>query len=86
MSVLQGDAFSMCLICHNDLNQGTGGTRELQCTHTFHKEVTHTVNKTKQVLLTHEEAVVKSIYCYFNVTSAQVSQVPFLCTVLHVFR
>ncbi|XP_038586549.1 ribosomal RNA processing protein 1 homolog [Micropterus salmoides] len=33
-----GDAFSMCLICHNDLNQGTGGTRELQCTHTFHKE------------------------------------------------
>ncbi|XP_041822625.1 E3 ubiquitin-protein ligase CIP8 [Chelmon rostratus] len=32
------DADSVCLICHNDLNQGTGGTRELQCTHTFHKE------------------------------------------------
>ncbi|XP_042260224.1 neurofilament medium polypeptide [Thunnus thynnus] len=32
------DADSVCLICHNDLSQGTGGTRELQCTHTFHKE------------------------------------------------
>ncbi|XP_044043568.1 neurofilament medium polypeptide [Siniperca chuatsi] len=32
------DAYSVCLICHNDLNRGTGGTRELQCTHTFHKE------------------------------------------------
>ncbi|XP_029376991.1 putative RING-H2 finger protein ATL71 [Echeneis naucrates] len=32
------DADSVCLICHNNLNQGTGGTRELQCTHTFHKE------------------------------------------------
>ncbi|XP_076579487.1 uncharacterized protein LOC143315855 [Chaetodon auriga] len=32
------DADSVCLICHRDLNQGTGGTRELQCTHTFHKE------------------------------------------------
>ncbi|XP_072235677.1 uncharacterized protein [Leuresthes tenuis] len=32
------DAYSVCLICHNDLNQGSGGTRELQCTHTFHKE------------------------------------------------
>ncbi|XP_008434306.1 putative RING-H2 finger protein ATL71 [Poecilia reticulata] len=32
------DAYSMCLICHNDLSQGSGGTRELQCTHTFHKE------------------------------------------------
>ncbi|XP_062270997.1 uncharacterized protein LOC133976814 [Scomber scombrus] len=32
------DADSVCLICHNDLNRGTGGTRELQCTHTFHKE------------------------------------------------
>ncbi|XP_028255625.1 histone H3.v1-like [Parambassis ranga] len=32
------DAYSTCLICHNDLNQGSGGTRELQCTHTFHKE------------------------------------------------
>lgn len=41
MCVLQSDAYSMCLICHNDLSQGSGGTRELQCTHTFHKEVTH---------------------------------------------
>ncbi|XP_059184285.1 uncharacterized protein LOC131963149 isoform X1 [Centropristis striata] len=32
------DAYSVCLICHNDLSQGTGGTTELQCTHTFHKE------------------------------------------------
>ncbi|KAK5621312.1 hypothetical protein CRENBAI_009921 [Crenichthys baileyi] len=32
------DAYSMCLICHNDLSQGSGGTRQLQCTHTFHKE------------------------------------------------
>ncbi|KAM4537896.1 uncharacterized protein V3H82_023668 [Fundulus diaphanus] len=32
------DAYSVCLICHNDLSQGSGGTRELQCTHTFHKE------------------------------------------------
>ncbi|XP_023252196.1 E3 ubiquitin-protein ligase RNF181 homolog [Seriola lalandi dorsalis] len=32
------DADRVCLICHNDLNRGTGGTRELQCTHTFHKE------------------------------------------------
>ncbi|KAM7365836.1 hypothetical protein PAMP_016738 [Pampus punctatissimus] len=32
------DADSVCLICHNDLNRGAGGTRELQCTHTFHKE------------------------------------------------
>ncbi|XP_040887962.1 E3 ubiquitin-protein ligase RHA2B [Toxotes jaculatrix] len=32
------DADSVCLICHNDLSRGTGGTRELQCTHTFHKE------------------------------------------------
>lgn len=29
----------MCLICHNDLKHGTGGTRQLQCSHTFHKEV-----------------------------------------------
>lgn len=41
MFVLQSDAYSVCLICHNDLSQGSGGTRELQCTHTFHKEVTH---------------------------------------------
>lgn len=34
-----GDADRLCLICHNDLHQGTGGTRELQCTHTFHREV-----------------------------------------------
>ncbi|XP_022078105.2 histone H3.v1 [Acanthochromis polyacanthus] len=32
------DAYSVCLICHNDLQQGSGGTRELQCSHTFHKE------------------------------------------------
>ncbi|XP_077371509.1 uncharacterized protein LOC144015066 [Festucalex cinctus] len=32
------DADRMCLICHNDLNQGSGGVRELQCTHTFHQE------------------------------------------------
>ncbi|KAM6957995.1 uncharacterized protein LKV04_022131 [Tautogolabrus adspersus] len=32
------DAYSVCLICHNDLNKGNGGTRELQCSHTFHKE------------------------------------------------
>ncbi|XP_035006433.2 E3 ubiquitin-protein ligase RNF126 [Hippoglossus stenolepis] len=32
------DADSVCLICHNDLHGGSGGTRELQCTHTFHKE------------------------------------------------
>ncbi|CAN9498309.1 unnamed protein product [Ophioblennius macclurei] len=31
------DAYCVCLICHNDLNQGSG-TRELECTHTFHKE------------------------------------------------
>ncbi|XP_033471552.1 uncharacterized protein LOC117249862 [Epinephelus lanceolatus] len=29
------DAYSVCLICHNELS---GGTRELQCSHTFHKE------------------------------------------------
>lgn len=38
----QSDADSVCLICHNDLSQGTGGTTELQCSHSFHKEVTHT--------------------------------------------
>ncbi|XP_054479680.1 RING finger protein 151 [Anoplopoma fimbria] len=38
------DAYSVCLICHNELSRGTGGTggtggtRELQCSHTFHKE------------------------------------------------
>ncbi|XP_061549715.1 uncharacterized protein si:ch211-207l14.1 [Phycodurus eques] len=32
------DADSMCLICHNDLKRGSGGVRELQCTHTFHRE------------------------------------------------
>ncbi|XP_077460842.1 uncharacterized protein LOC144077173 [Stigmatopora argus] len=32
------DADSMCLICHNDLKQGSGGIRELQCMHTFHRE------------------------------------------------
>ncbi|KAM9766680.1 LOW QUALITY PROTEIN: uncharacterized protein ACNS7B_016025 [Menidia menidia] len=32
------DAYSVCLICHHDLQQGTGGTRELSCTHTFHRE------------------------------------------------
>ncbi|XP_077434636.1 uncharacterized protein LOC144059418 isoform X2 [Vanacampus margaritifer] len=32
------DADRMCLICHNDLNRGSGGVRELQCTHTFHRE------------------------------------------------
>ncbi|XP_065807781.1 uncharacterized protein si:ch211-207l14.1 [Labrus bergylta] len=32
------DAYSMCLICHNDLNTGKGGARELQCSHTFHRE------------------------------------------------
>ncbi|XP_026219161.1 E3 ubiquitin-protein ligase CIP8 isoform X2 [Anabas testudineus] len=32
------DADSVCLICHNNLNQGAGGTRELQCRHTFHRE------------------------------------------------
>lgn len=39
---LQSDADSVCLICHNDLSKGTGGTTELQCSHSFHKEVTHT--------------------------------------------
>ncbi|XP_037830359.1 histone H3.v1-like [Kryptolebias marmoratus] len=33
------DAYSVCLICHTNLNQSSGGTKELQCTHTFHKEV-----------------------------------------------
>ncbi|XP_051911467.1 uncharacterized protein si:ch211-207l14.1 isoform X2 [Hippocampus zosterae] len=32
------DADSMCLICHHDLNRAAGGIRELQCTHTFHRE------------------------------------------------
>ncbi|TNM94076.1 histone H3.v1 [Takifugu flavidus] len=32
------DADSVCLICHNDLSKGTGGTTELQCSHSFHKE------------------------------------------------
>ncbi|KAM8871720.1 uncharacterized protein ACB058_003877 isoform 1-T1 [Synchiropus picturatus] len=32
------DADSLCMICHNDLNRGSGGSRELQCSHTFHKE------------------------------------------------
>ncbi|XP_078101665.1 uncharacterized protein LOC144514414 [Sander vitreus] len=31
------DAYSVCLICHNDLSRGSG-TRELQCSHTYHKE------------------------------------------------
>nr|XP_057906883.1 E3 ubiquitin-protein ligase RLIM [Doryrhamphus excisus] len=32
------DADSTCRICRNTLNQGSGGLRELQCTHTFHRE------------------------------------------------
>ncbi|XP_077959952.1 uncharacterized protein LOC144408527 [Gasterosteus aculeatus] len=32
------DAYSVCLICHNELSRGAGGTRELQCAHTFHRE------------------------------------------------
>ncbi|KAF7660254.1 hypothetical protein LDENG_00285270 [Lucifuga dentata] len=32
------DADSVCLICHDDLSRGVSGTRELQCTHTFHRE------------------------------------------------
>ncbi|XP_037319549.2 uncharacterized protein si:ch211-207l14.1 [Pungitius pungitius] len=32
------DAYSVCLICHNELSRGVGGTRELQCSHTFHRE------------------------------------------------
>ncbi|KAG7503134.1 E3 ubiquitin-protein ligase CIP8-like [Solea senegalensis] len=32
------DADSVCLICRHDLNRGLGGTRELQCTHAFHRE------------------------------------------------
>lgn len=39
MFTLQSDADSVCLICHIDLNQGAGGKTELQCSHTFHKEV-----------------------------------------------
>lgn len=46
--VLQSDADSVCLICHIDLNQGTGGKTELQCSHTFHKEVTHKEWKTNK--------------------------------------
>ncbi|XP_068586888.1 protein OS-9-like isoform X3 [Cebidichthys violaceus] len=32
------DAYSVCLICHHDLSRGAGGTRELECSHTFHRE------------------------------------------------
>ncbi|XP_068458126.1 RING finger protein 44 [Clinocottus analis] len=32
------DAYSVCLICHNELSRGSEGTRELQCSHTFHRE------------------------------------------------
>uniref|UniRef100_H3BVS1 RING-type E3 ubiquitin transferase n=1 Tax=Tetraodon nigroviridis TaxID=99883 RepID=H3BVS1_TETNG len=32
------DADGVCLICYNDLSKGTGGTTELQCSHSFHKE------------------------------------------------
>ncbi|KAM3857279.1 uncharacterized protein ACN63O_019266 [Diretmus argenteus] len=32
------DADSVCLICHDDLSKGGSGIRELQCTHTFHRE------------------------------------------------
>ncbi|KAK9524278.1 hypothetical protein VZT92_018128 [Zoarces viviparus] len=32
------DAYSVCLICHHELSRGAGGTRELECSHTFHRE------------------------------------------------
>ncbi|XP_030638708.1 uncharacterized protein LOC115819286 [Chanos chanos] len=32
------DADSICLICHDDLRKGSGGVRELHCTHSFHSE------------------------------------------------
>ncbi|XP_028990637.1 uncharacterized protein si:ch211-207l14.1 isoform X3 [Betta splendens] len=32
------DADTVCLMCHNNLNVGAGGIRELQCTHSFHRE------------------------------------------------
>ncbi|KAM9820247.1 uncharacterized protein ACB057_000850 [Neosynchiropus ocellatus] len=32
------DADSLCMICHDDLKRGSGGSRVLQCSHTFHKE------------------------------------------------
>ncbi|XP_067357273.1 uncharacterized protein si:ch211-207l14.1 [Channa argus] len=32
------DADRVCLICHNNLKREAGSTRQLQCTHTFHRE------------------------------------------------
>ncbi|XP_067117043.1 uncharacterized protein si:ch211-207l14.1 [Osmerus mordax] len=33
------DADRVCLICHDDLNKGASGIRELHCSHSFHSEV-----------------------------------------------
>ncbi|XP_051997562.1 uncharacterized protein LOC127654418 [Xyrauchen texanus] len=32
------DAYSMCLICHEDLHKRGGAIRELHCSHSFHSE------------------------------------------------
>lgn len=57
LCVLQSDAYSVCLICHNDLSQGNGGTRELECTHTFHKEVKQPLQRSKNTSFTQTDTV-----------------------------
>ncbi|XP_058475034.1 uncharacterized protein si:ch211-207l14.1 isoform X2 [Solea solea] len=75
------DADNVCLICRHDLNRGLGGTRELQCTHTFHREVTIHQNKS---LLPHY--LNKSFLCppvlFCVLPSSSVSS----CPLLSVYR
>lgn len=79
--VLQSDADSVCLICHNDLNRGAGGTRELQCTHTFHKEVTH--NGGRSVLCTIYFS--KSQYYTVKILSYKYNTTPLWAVILVCF-
>lgn len=41
----------LCLICHEEIRNNSGGAQELHCTHRFHKEVKHLVTGTACPLL-----------------------------------
>ncbi|KAF7207107.1 E3 ubiquitin-protein ligase RNF181-like protein [Nothobranchius furzeri] len=66
------DAYSTCLICHNNLKQGSGGNRELQCTHTFHKECIEEWLWTKQSCPTCHVQVSMPQPVYWNSTRVKV--------------
>ncbi|XP_051985934.1 E3 ubiquitin-protein ligase DZIP3 [Xyrauchen texanus] len=66
------DAYSVCLICHDDLRKGGGAIRELHCSHSFHSDCIEEWLWTKQTCPTCRKHVAMPEPLYWTSTRVKV--------------